>query len=100
MYGAMNDEEMIPMLEDNHKWVYKLSKQADLDKMGSDHTDAQADGRRATKQDIVKLKKENSEMKKEIVEVRSSLERMEKEMKSSIKSGVESILLALPAERK
>ena len=83
--------------------MYKLSKQADLDKMGSDHTDAQADGRRATKQDIVKLKKENSEMKKEIVEVRSSLERMEKEMKS-IKSGVEnilpSILLALPAERK
>ena len=59
---------------------------------GADHTDAQADGRRATKQDIlsvdVKLKKENAEIKKEIAEVRnensemrSSLERMEKDLK-------------------
>ena len=60
MYGAMNDEEMIRMLEDNHKWVYKLSKQADLDKMRSGQTDYDADGRRTTKQDIqnvdVKLK--------------------------------------------
>ena len=43
---------------------------------GADHTDAQADGRRATKQDILsvdvkKLKKENAEIKKEIAEVRN-----------------------------
>jgi hypothetical protein len=122
MYDSMNEKERIRRAEEEgHKWVYKLSKQADLDKMGSDHTDAQADGRRATKQDIDKLKNENSEIKEEIAEVRnenslitkeiaevrnenaetrSSLEKMEKEMKS-IKSGVETmlpILLAMSPE--
>jgi predicted PurR-regulated permease PerM len=119
MYDTMSEEERKKQeeVEKYHKWVYKLSKQADLDKMGSDHTDAQADGRRATKQDIlsvdVKLKKENAQIKKEIAEVRnensemrSSLERMEKEMKSiksgveNIKSGVENILLAMSPESK
>jgi hypothetical protein len=92
MYEAMNDDEMIRILEENHKWVYKLSKQADLDKIGStSHTDSDADGRRATKQDVVKLKKEIAEMRNENSEMKSSLDRMENEMKSMM-SGVEKLL--------
>jgi predicted nuclease with TOPRIM domain len=54
------------------KWVYKLFKQTDLNKMESGDTESDADGRRATKQDVAKVRKENCEMK-------SSLDRMEKE---------------------
>ena len=107
MYDTMNDELKIREIEDNHKWVYKLYKQADLDKIGN--TDSDADGRRATKKDlqgvvvrlkkdIANIRKENTEMRKEVVDVRkenaeikSSLERIEEEMKS-MKSGVDKIV--------
>jgi hypothetical protein len=63
MYDTMSEEEKKKKqaeVEKYHKWVYKLSKQADLDKMRSGQTDYDADGRRTTKQDIqnvdVKLK--------------------------------------------
>ena len=93
MYDSMNEKERIRRAEEEgHKWVYKLSKQADLDKIGStSHTDSDADGRRATKQDVVKLKKEIAEMRNENSEMKSSLNRMENEMKSMM-SGVEKLL--------
>jgi hypothetical protein len=82
MYDTMNVDER-KRIENTHMWVYKLFKQADLDKMGSSQTDSDADGRRATKQDIqsvaVKLKKENGEMRKENREMRKGIDEVRKE---------------------
>ena len=73
----MSEEER-KRIEEECKWVYKLIKQTDLNKMESSHTDTNADGRRATKQDIhsvtsqlLTVKKENGEMKLTLDEIRN-----------------------------
>ena len=74
MYDAMEEEDK-KLTADEHKWVYKLYKQTDLDKMG--RTDSDPDGRSATKQDLqgaaVKLKKEVAAMRKENTEIRKKV---------------------------
>ena len=77
LYCAMSEEER-KRIEEECKWVYKLIKQTDLNKMESSHTDTNADGRRATKQDIhsvtsqlLTVKKENGEMKLTLDEIRN-----------------------------
>jgi archaellum component FlaC len=79
---------------EKYKWVYKLFKQTDLNKMESGDTESDADGRRATKQDVqsavAKVRKENAEMKKENAEIKSSIEGIKKE-NGEIKSTLERI---------
>jgi hypothetical protein len=96
LYNSMSNEDM-RRKEDHLKWVYKLVKQADLDRIANNHREPNADGRRSTKQDIERLKVENAklysrlellekEIKKESGELKTSLGRMEKENKVALET--------------
>jgi chromosome segregation ATPase len=100
LYCAMSDEER-ERIEEECKWVYKLIKQTDLNKMESSQIDTNADGRRATKQDIqsvtsqlLTLKKVTTSslerVEKENGEVKASLERVEKE-NGEVKASLERV---------
>ena len=80
VYDYMNEEERTQK-EKNYKWVYKLFKQTDLNKMESGDTESDVDGRRATKQDVQSVV---AKMRKENTEIKSRLERMEKEHKVAL----------------
>jgi WD40 repeat protein len=110
LYNSMSAEDKM-IIEENYKWVYKLVKQTDLNKIASGDTESDGDGRRATKQDVqsavakvrkrlermekqnddVKssidvIKKESGEIKKENAELKLSLERMENENKLALET--------------
>jgi archaellum component FlaC len=84
LYNSMSDDEKRD-IEEKCKWVYKLCKQTDLNKMESGDTESaeDADGRRSTKKDVQSvvegIKKKCGEMKKENGELKSSIEGIKKE---------------------
>ena len=73
LYNSLSAEQR-RIIEEQCKWAYKLFKQTALKKMESGHSETDADGRRATKQDlhsaVAKLRKENGEIKSSLEELR------------------------------
>ena len=85
MYCAMGEEER-RRVEEQCKWVYKLFKQTDLNKMQAGEADSGGGACRATKKDIqgtgrqlAHLKRENSEMKKSLDKIHKENVEMRKE---------------------
>ena len=61
----MMTKNTVRMIENDHKWTNKFFKQSDLDKMGRGHTDSDANGRRATKEDIQKVTQRVAKLRNE-----------------------------------
>ena len=80
LYSSLSEEE-ITRYENECKWIYKLFKLTDLTKMKSgEQADAgEADGRRATKQDVQSLVTKMTKMRKENIEMNAKLSDMRKE---------------------
>ena len=94
MYCAMSSEER-RRIENQCKWVYKLFKQSDLEKTEPTSGDSgDADGRRVMKKDIQSTMKKLTQLKHENSEMRSSLDRIEKE-NSLIRKGSSDIKSSL-----
>ena len=115
MYESVNSDRK-KEIEEDHKWVYKLFKQSDLNKLDSSNMDFDAnDGRRATKHDIAnvtanvinELKKENADfrkgmldLKKENAEIKSTLEKQTAAIRDAIEKEIKSTLEKENAEIK
>ena len=97
LYNSLSPKQR-RIIENQCKWVYKLFKQAALNKMESSHSETGADGRRATKQDVhsvvAKLKNENDEIQSSLEELCKDNVEMRKE-NVEMKVALEKILSLL-----